>query len=253
MLNKPVAGFLHITFTVKATYKKEIKSMSDKKMNIFQRMSAISNEVTAVAKNLNVGVGKGSYKAVGDADVLAAVKPLLAKYGVYAYPYCREIVESGTLEKDTQYGKSVQLYLRMKTTFRFINLDDPTDYIEVIGFGDGVDTCDKAPGKAQTYSDKYCILRGLLLVTGEDPDQYKSEPVQAVKTQKTPKPPKDTDRMMAAYPPREEMERVVSEHWKPEALEQILKANGYPAIEALPDVKLVTLYNKASRGTQNNG
>lgn len=230
--------------------------MSEKKLNIYQRMSAISNEVTAVAKNLNVGIGKGSYKAVGDADVLAAVKPLLAKHGVYAYPYNREIVESGTLEKDTQYGgKSVQLYLRMKTTFRFINLDDPTDYIEVIGFGDGVDSCDKAPGKAQTYSDKYCILRGLLLVTGEDPDQFKSEPVNAVKTQKAqpPKPPKvsGNNRMMAAYPAREEMERVVSEYWKPEQLDQILTANGFPAIEALPDVKLVTLYNKASRGTQN--
>ena len=228
---------------------------SNKKMNIFQRLSAISNELTAVAKNLNVGIGKGSYKAAGEADVLAAVKPLEAKYGVFSYPVDREIVESGTLEKETQYGKSVQLFMRVKTTYRFVCMDDPTQFVDIIGYGDGVDAADKSPGKCQTYSDKYCLMKCYKIITGDDPDQYKSEPVQAVKTQKSqpPKPPKvtDSDRMMAAYPPREEMERVVSEYWKPEQLDQILLANGYPAIEALPDVKLVTLYNKAVRGTQN--
>ena len=46
-----------------------------KQLNIFQRLSAITAGITRVAKNLNVGTGKTSYKAVGEADVLAAVKP----------------------------------------------------------------------------------------------------------------------------------------------------------------------------------
>lgn len=65
--------------------------MEDK--NIFKRLSQITSEITAVAKNLNVGWGKSSYKAVGEADVLAAVKPIESKNGVYSYPYSREIIE----------------------------------------------------------------------------------------------------------------------------------------------------------------
>ena len=58
--------------------------MADQR-NIFQRMSAITSEISTVAKNLNVDAGKSSYKAVGEADVLAAVKPIEAKHGVYSY------------------------------------------------------------------------------------------------------------------------------------------------------------------------
>ena len=43
-------------------------------MNIYEKLSKVTEEITAVAKNLNVGYGKSSYKAVGEADVLAAVK-----------------------------------------------------------------------------------------------------------------------------------------------------------------------------------
>ena len=48
-------------------------------MNIYEKMSAITQEVGAVAKNLEVGFGRSAYKAVSETDVLAAVKPLEAK------------------------------------------------------------------------------------------------------------------------------------------------------------------------------
>lgn len=53
-------------------------------MNLIEKMSAITMEISAVAKNLNVDMGRNSYKAVGEADILAAVKPIEAKYGVYS-------------------------------------------------------------------------------------------------------------------------------------------------------------------------
>lgn len=215
------------------------------KKNIYQRMSEISNEVTSVAKNLSVGYGNTSYKAVSDADVLAAVKPLLAKHGVYAYPYNREIVESGTLERETKNGKSVQLFLRIKTTFRFINIDDPTDYIEVIGYGDGVDAQDKAPGKACTYSDKYCLLRGLLLVTGDDPDQYASEPVSKVQSKPAPKTSKE--KMNAAYPDRVEMIAFIKNNYDEANLAKILKYYKVVSVEELTTEQLIVCYNKKKR------
>lgn len=144
-------------------------------MNIFQRMSAVTKEISTVAKNLSVDAGKSSYKAVGEADVLAAVKPIEAKHGVYSYPYQREIVESGEMVSTTKYGERKQLFLRVKTVYRFVNVDEPNEYIDITTYGDGVDTQDKAPGKAMTYGDKYALLKAYKIQTGDDPDQNASD------------------------------------------------------------------------------
>ena len=52
---------------------------SDYKPNIYEKMLDITSELTTVAKNLLVGEGRNQYKAVGEADVLAAVRPLEAQ------------------------------------------------------------------------------------------------------------------------------------------------------------------------------
>ena len=54
-------------------------------MNIYEKLSKVTEEITAVAKNLSVGYGKSSYKAVGEADVLAAVKPAEATAGRWVW------------------------------------------------------------------------------------------------------------------------------------------------------------------------
>ena len=151
-------------------------------MNIYQRMSAITTELTAVAKNLQVGEGRSSYKAVGEADVLAAVKPLESKHGVYSYPYHRSIEETNVLTTTSTYQgntkETTKFFMRVKTVYRFVNMDDPLDYIDITTYGDGVDPQDKAPGKAMTYADKYALLKAYKIITGEDPDQFKSEEVK---------------------------------------------------------------------------
>lgn len=147
--------------------------------NIYKKMSAITAELTAVAKNLNVGIGKAAYKAVGEADVLAAVKPLEEKHGVYSYPYSRKIVEADLVTTTSEYqGKVTEKtnrYLRIETVYRFVNIDNPEEYIDITTYGDGIDSQDKAVGKAMTYSDKYALLKAYKIITGEDPDQFKSE------------------------------------------------------------------------------
>ena len=141
-------------------------------MNIYQRLSKISTEITNVSKNLVVRMGNGSYKAVSEGDVLAAVKPLEEKYGVYSYPIGRKVIESAALENN---GRN-SMFLRIETTYRFVNMENPTEYIDVVSYGDGVDPSDKASGKAQTYSDKYALLKApYKIITGDDPDQYASE------------------------------------------------------------------------------
>lgn len=154
-------------------------------MNIYQRMSAITQEISTVAKNLMVGEGKSKYKAVGEADVLAAVKPIEAKYGVYSYPVIRTVIDSGEMTSVSEYNgnrkETKRLFLRVETVYRFVNVDQPDEYIDLTTYGDGVDTQDKAPGKAMTYSDKYALLKAYKIQTGEDPDQQASEPLEGLR------------------------------------------------------------------------
>jgi len=152
-----------------------------KEMNIYERLSAISEQIERVAKNLKVSVGSGSYKAVSEADVITAVKPLEASYGVYSYPFSRRIVESGELE--TKNGNK-NLFLRIETVYRFVNIDKPEEFVDVYTYGDGVDSQDKAPGKAMTYADKYALLKAYKIQTGDDPDANGSEELKGTTLKK---------------------------------------------------------------------
>lgn len=148
-------------------------------MNIYEKLAAITAELNTVAKNLKVGEGRSSYKAVGEADVLAAVKPLEDKYKVYSYPCSRRIVDSDVITTKKTYNgqesESSKFFMRLETVYRFVNTENPEEFVEVTTYGDGVDSGDKAPGKAMTYGDKYALLKAYKIITGDDPDQTASE------------------------------------------------------------------------------
>lgn len=148
-------------------------------MNIYEKMAAITAELNSVAKNLRVGEGKSSYKAVGEADVLASVKPLEAKYKVYSYPESRRVIDSDVITTSKVYNgqesTSSKFFMRVETVYRFVNTEDPCDFLEITTYGDGMDAGDKAPGKAMTYGDKYALLKAYKIITGDDPDQNMSE------------------------------------------------------------------------------
>lgn len=210
-------------------------------MNIFQKMSAITQEISTVAKNLQVGEGKNQYKAVGEADVLAAVKPVEAKHGVYSYPYSREIVESGEMVATTKYGERKSLYLRLKTVYRFVNMEKPDEYIDITTYGDGVDSQDKATGKAMTYSDKYALLKAYKIQTGDDPDQNASETLNSVNRRE----PVEDRTGQPAYPARDEMVGVIAKAYpEGKVRETLLMAMHAKTLEGMSDAAVKAVYNK---------
>lgn len=144
-------------------------------LNIFQRMLAATSEINRVAKNLKVDISKSqSYKAVAESDVLEAVKPIEEKYGIYSYPVSRAVIKdeayTTTSEYDGRKSEKTTFFMRLATVYRFVNIDNPDGYIDITTYGDGVDTQDKAPGKAMTYADKYALLKAYKIQTGDDPD-----------------------------------------------------------------------------------
>lgn len=172
-----------------------MKEEEIKALNIYEKMILITDEIGVIEKNLKIDINKTrSYKAVSERDVLDNVKPLEKKYRVYSYPVEREIVDKDTLEKETDYGITKSLFMRVKTKYRFVNIDNPEDYVETIVWGDGIDTGDKAPGKAMTYADKYALMKAYKLSTGDDPDKDASPEKGYTKSE-----PSDRLKLMVEY------------------------------------------------------
>lgn len=215
---------------------KDIKSM-----NIFEKLSAISLEITNVEKNLTISMGASKYKAVGEGDVLAAVRPAEAKFRVYSYPCSRKIIDAYELETlDYKGNTKKQFFERIEITYRFVNMDNPSEFIDIISYGDGIDSGDKSVGKAMTYGDKYALLKAYKIITGEDPDQQASETLIG-KTNKT----------TATTVTKTEPKKTLSEDVKAElnslgiTLEQVSEFKKIPVEELTDDVvRLIIMAKK---------
>ena len=80
-----------------------MKEEEIKKMNIYEKMSLITEEIGVIEKGLVVSISKtNSYKAVSERDVLDGVKPIEKKYRVYSYPVKREVIDRDTLVKESE-------------------------------------------------------------------------------------------------------------------------------------------------------
>lgn len=193
-------------------------------MNIYEKLSAITAEMQTVAKNLQVQQTKtSSYKAVSERDILDAVKPLEEKYGIYSYPANREILESHLLESENEWNgkttKKTTFMTRIKTVYRFVNVEKPEEYIETTTFAEGIDSQDKGSGKAMTYADKYALMKAYKISTGDDPDQTASEDNHYSKAT-APKPKKQPT-------PREKL--IAKLHEKGIVIEEYAKEKGLSA------------------------
>ena len=99
-----------------------------------------------------------------------------------------ELDDNGNHVKETEYNgqttKTNSLYMRVETIYRFVNIDNKDDFIDIKAYGDGIDTGDKAPGKATTYADKYALMKAYKISTGDDPDKDASPETGYKKTKK---------------------------------------------------------------------
>lgn len=148
----------------------------EKQMNIYEKIQAVSAMVKNVEKNLTVGYGNSSYKAVADGDVLAKVKEAEQKYRLVSIPVKQEMLNSQIVRTQGSDGREKIMYADVvKMTVRIVNIDKPDEFVEVEALGRGLDNGDKGFGKASTYARKYSLLNAYKIATGEDPDQFKSE------------------------------------------------------------------------------
>ena len=132
------------------------------KMNIHQRIHGAMTDAKPVAKIQKDGI---KFKFYGHEGVSAMVKALAEKWCF--------VIEASVIERELQvlelYGKPRPLCV-LTVRVRFVNIDDPKDYMEAVTVGYGVDESDKGPGKALSYAIKMAELKTFSIHDGEKLD-----------------------------------------------------------------------------------
>ena len=129
--------------------------------NIFQRISAVMQDVQYLAKDDQIEFGKTKYRAISEEKVTTTIRKSLITHGIVIVPVKQEHSKDGVLTT-------------VDVTYRIQNIENENDYMEAVSSGTGVDTQDKGVGKAMTYAYKYLLLRTFAIPTGEDPEKESS-------------------------------------------------------------------------------
>ena len=151
-------------------------------LNLYKKIQLVSNDIKNIEKNMTVGKGNYSYKAVQDIDVVLEVKKAESDHGIVSIPIKQELIKSETIKTMKENGSEGLTFMDIvKMTLRIVDIDKPSDFIDIESFGRGLDPGDKGFGKASTYARKYALLNAYKIATGEDPDKDKSKVMQPIK------------------------------------------------------------------------
>jgi hypothetical protein len=148
-------------------------------MGLYEKIYNVMNESEGLEKDLTVGSGASSYKAVGEKEVLNMLKPLFKKHKLIVFPVDGDISETNSVweaeyngKKDTKTRNVTQIKVRFKI------VDVETGESEtLVGFGNGADSQDKGSGKAFTYAFKTMLSKTFMLFSGEDTDNTHSDDI----------------------------------------------------------------------------
>lgn len=138
-------------------------------MNIYEKISAIMEDIQYLGKDDKVEFGSTKYRALSEEKVTSIMRAELLKHRLIVYPISQVSSRIGTIT-------------HVDVVYRMVNVDAPEEFIEISSCGDGADTQDKGSGKAMTYAFKYMWLRTFALPTGEDPDKISSAELDARST-----------------------------------------------------------------------
>lgn len=145
-------------------------------MNVYEKIAEVMKDVTYLAKDGFVETGKGKgYKAITEEKVTSTVRESLIKHGLVIVPVAQSRSTTNEAVVDRYGNNKINHLVELDIEYRVQNVEDPEDYVVAVSSGAGVDTQDKAVGKAMTYSYKYLLLRTFGIPTGEDPDKVSSD------------------------------------------------------------------------------
>lgn len=163
----------------------EINPIQEQKLepkNLHEAVINVMKSVKNIDKSMTVGEGKNSYKGVADKDVKYIIGQSMAENRLTCLPI--DIFEDVKIDRwteETQYGikQKQSVFTKVKVTYR-LTFSVTGEYIDICGYGHGVDSQDKSAGKAMTYALKNALLYSFLVPTGaiDDTDNTHSNNIE---------------------------------------------------------------------------
>jgi len=157
---------------------------SDSIKSLVEAVVKTISEIPNIDKNMQVGEGKYSYNGVSDKDVKDVVGKKMAENGLCILPI--EINATENVERYKECDKQKQTTMCIANT-KYLLSHTSGEWIILAGYGHGVDSQDKAAGKATTYAMKYMMLYTFAVATGsiDDADTTHSNDLPVVQEKKS--------------------------------------------------------------------
>jgi len=160
---------------------KIVSFQRDRSLNIYQRIHKVMEEVWYVKKREKQD---GFYPTLEHDDVTNKLRPSMVRHGIVTIPekiddnYITLTKEKFDRNSGDKY-EQLEHFVDLKYYVRFVNIDNPQDYVVGVGSGHGIDAAGNATGKAISYAFKYILSKLFFLESGvqEDRDHlFESEP-----------------------------------------------------------------------------
>lgn len=153
--------------------------------NLARAVIAVMKEVKGIEKNMTVGTGNSSYSGVADKEVKQIIGASMEKHGLCILPIdVKATTKLDRWEETNQYGVKMKQSVFVEAETKYLLLHESGESVEIAGYGNGVDSQDKAAGKATTYALKYALLYTFLVPTGkiDDADNTHSDDIETPKS-----------------------------------------------------------------------
>lgn len=158
--------------------------------NISKSIIEVQRTVKNLEKNAKIGFGSSAYDGLKMFDVMIAFNQAMSENGLSILT--TEIDEDLTVNRWDENGRyKQQIFVSLKV--KYLLLHTSGESIELCGYGHGVDSQDKASGKALTYALKNVLINTFLTPVGniEDTDQTHSDQIPVPRQKQLSKLPEE--------------------------------------------------------------
>ncbi len=148
----------------------------------------VTQSVKNLEKNATVGFGRNSYDGTKMFDVMIAFNTTMSENGLSILT--TDVQDDIKVERWEENGRTRQsIFCSVKV--KYLLLHTSGESIELCSYGHGVDSQDKASGKALTYALKNCLINTFLTPVGkvDDTDSEHSDNIPVPQKPKAKKLP----------------------------------------------------------------